>query len=128
MDSGGVALTLTCGTILRFPLQKGSNLPIMRTQEALNKPKSKCVHVPIRNPSINAMQFLCSTTYVIFMTGTILHSVDEPLVMVSSLAAEDVVFKQANISLSPEQKELLLWHYRIGRINIKHVQSLLQKP
>ena len=61
------------------------------------------------------------------MTGTLLHSVDGPSVMVSPSAAEDAVFKQANINLSPEQKELLLWHYRLGHINIKHVQSLLQK-
>ena len=100
----------------------------MLTQEALNKPKSKCVHVPIQNPIINAMQFLCSTTYAIFMTGTLLYSVDEPSVLVSSSAAEAAVFKQANINLSPEQKELLLWHYRLGHINIKYVQSLLQKP
>ena len=99
LDSGGVALTLTCGTILRFPLQKGSNLPIMLTQEALNKPKSKCAHVPICNPIINLLQFLCSTMKVIFMTGTTLHSVDEPSVLVSSSASEDAVFKQANINL-----------------------------
>jgi hypothetical protein len=30
--------------------------------------------------------------------------------------------------LSPEQKELLLWHYRLGHIGIARVQSLLQKP
>ena len=53
-----------------FSLQKGSNLPIMLTQKALNQPKSTCVHVPFFNPVINEMQFLCTTTYEIFMTGT----------------------------------------------------------
>ena len=33
LDSEGIAMTLTCGTILRFPLQKGSNLPIILTQK-----------------------------------------------------------------------------------------------
>ena len=40
----------------------------------------------------------------------------------------DAVFKQANINLTPKQREFLLWHYRLGHIGIKHVQSLLQKP
>ena len=114
LDPTGVALTLTCGTFLRFLLQKGTNLPIMLTQEALNKPKSKYARVPIRNPIINLLQFLCSTTYAIFMISTILHSVDELSVLVSSSASEDAVFKQANINLSPEQRELLLWHYRLS--------------
>ena len=81
------SLTFTCGTIFRFPIQKESNLPIMLSQEALNKPKSKCVHVTIRNPIINAMQFLCSTTHAIFMTGILLHYVDKPSVLVTSSAA-----------------------------------------
>ena len=100
----------------------------MLTQQTLNKPKSKCAHVPIHNPIINSLQLLYSTTYAIFMIGTILHSVDQPSVLISSSASEDVVSKQANINLSPEQQELLLWHYRLGHISIKHVQSLLQKP
>ena len=127
LDSTGVALTLTCGTILRFPLQEGSNLPIMLTQKALNKPKSKCAHVATPNPIINALQFLTSTTYTVFMTGPLLHYVDEPSVFTSPSASEDAVFKQSNINLSPEQRELLLWHYQLGHINIKHVKSLLQK-
>ena len=95
----------------------------MLTQKALNQPKSTCVHVPFVNSVINVIQFLCTTAYEIFMTGTLFHSVDEPSIMVSPSAAEDAVFKQVNINLSPEQKELLLWHYRLGHINIKHVQS-----
>ena len=41
---------------------------------------------------------------------------------------KDAVFKQSNANLTYEQRKLLLWHYRLGHINIKHVQSLLQKP
>ena len=80
----------------------------MLTQQALQKPKLRCAHIPTRNPFINSLQFLCSTTYVIFMTGTILHSVDEPSVLTSPSASEDAVLKQDNINLSPEQRELLL--------------------
>ena len=127
LDSTGIALTLTCGTILRFPLQNGSNLPIMLTQQSLHKPKSTCTpHIPICNPIINSLQFLCSTTYTILMTGTILHLVDKPSVLTS--LSEDAVLKQANINIFPEQPELLLQHYELEHINIKHVQSLLQKP
>ena len=128
LDSKGITLNLTCGTVLRYPLQKGSNLPIMLTQKALNQPKATCVHAPFVDPVINVMQFLCTTMYKIFMTGTLFQSVDELSIMVSPSAAEDAVFKQININLSPEQKELLLWHYQPGHINIKHVQSLLQNP
>ena len=129
LDSEGIAMTLTCGTILRFPLQKGSNLPIMLTQKALNESTSKCgAHVATSNPIINGLQFLVSTTYTVFMTGTLFHSVAEPSVFVLPTASEDAVFKQANINLSPDQRELLLWHYRLGHINMKWVQSLLQKP
>ena len=73
LDSKGIALSLTCGTILPVPLQKGSNLPIMLTQKALNQPKSTCVHVPFVDPLINVIQFLCTTTYEIFLTGTLFH-------------------------------------------------------
>ena len=56
LDSKGIAMTLTCGTILRFPLQKGSNLPIMLTQKALNESTSKCgAHIAIPNPIVNAL-------------------------------------------------------------------------
>jgi hypothetical protein len=41
---------------------------------------------------------------------------------------DDAVLKQANSNLSPEQKELLLWHHRLGHVGITRVQSLLQKP
>ena len=98
----------------------------MLTQKALNQSKSTSAHSTFVDPLINVMQFLCTTTYKIFMTGALFHSVvDGPSIMVLPSAAEDAVFKRANINLSPEQKELLLWHYRLGRLNIKHVQSLL---
>ena len=77
LDSIEVALTLTCRTILQFSLQAGSNLPIMLTQKALQRSKSTCTpHVPTTNPTVNSLTFLCPTTYTIFMTGTILHSIE----------------------------------------------------
>ena len=119
----GVELTFTCRTILRFLLQKGSNLPIMLTEQALHKPKSTCAHVPPYIQIISSPHFLCSKTYVIFVTSTLLHSVDEQSVFTSS--SEDAVLKQANIKISPEQGKLLLWYYRLAYINIKNIQFLL---
>ena len=104
LDSRRIALTLTCGNILRFPLQKESNLPMMLTQKALNKSTSKYAahHVATPNQIINTLQLLVSTTYRVFMTGTLLHSVTEPSVFTSPIASEDTVFKQANINLFPD--------------------------
>lgn len=51
LNSTGIALTLTCGTILCFSLQARSNLPTIFTQKALQKLKSTCTrHVPTTNP------------------------------------------------------------------------------
>jgi hypothetical protein len=74
----------------------------------------------------NILSFICSTTYDNFVHGTIFH-----LQHAGAMAAvinDDAVLKQANSNLSPGQKELLLWHYRLGHIGIAQVQSLLQKP
>lgn len=116
LDSSGISLTLTCGTIFRFSLQSGNNLSIMLTQKALQK---SCIapHVLHKNPIINPLTFLCSATYAVFKTGAIFHFVRSPSVLNSP-----------SVSLSQEQRELLFWHYQLGHINIKHVQSLLQKP
>ena len=83
-------------------------------------------HVPNTNSIVNSLTFLCSTTYAIFMTGTILHSVKAPSILTS--ASGDTVFKQDNVNLTSKQRELLLWQYWLGYINIKHVQFLWQKP
>ena len=80
----------------------------MLTQKALPK---LCIapHVPHTNSIINSLTFLYSTTYTVFMTGTILYLVETPSVLVS--ASKDAVLKQNNVNLTSEQRELLLWHY-----------------
>jgi hypothetical protein len=120
---------MPCGTDLIFPIQPGSNLPIMLTQQALHRSSSSNIrssHKPSLNTMSNILSFICSTTYDNFVHGTIFH-----LQHAGAMAAvinDDAVLKQANSNLSPEQKELLLWHYRLGHIGISWVQSLLQKP
>jgi hypothetical protein len=120
---------MPCGTDLKFPIQPGSNLPIMLTRQALHRSSSSSVrssHKPPLNTMPNILSFICSTTYDNFVHGTIFH-----LQHAGAMAAvinDDAVLKQANSNLSLEQKELLLWHYRLGHICIARVQSLLQKP
>jgi len=41
LDPFGLLLTLACGTTLKFPIQKGSKLPMMLTHKALHPINSK---------------------------------------------------------------------------------------
>jgi hypothetical protein len=123
---------MPCGTNLKFPIQPGSNLPIMLTRQALHRSRTKSCNLnrPHQSPSLdtmsNILSSICSTTYDHFVHGAVFH-----LQHASAMAAvvcDDAVLKHANNNLSPEQKELLLWHHRLGHIGIARVQSLLQKP
>jgi hypothetical protein len=122
---------MPCGTNLKFPIQPGSNLPIMLTRQALHRSQTSSSkfcppHKPSLNTMSNVLSFICSTTYDHFVHGTLFH-----LQHAGAMAAviyDDAVLKHANTNLSPEQKELLLWHYCLGHIGIARVQSLLQKP
>ena len=38
------------------------------------------------------------------------------------------LLSESNLNLRPEQKELSLWHCKLGHINMKRVQSILAKP
>jgi hypothetical protein len=78
------------------------------------------------NKTSNVLSFICSTTYDIFVHGTIFHL--QHAGAMAAVVCDDAVLKQAKNNLSSEQKELLLWHYRLGHIGISRVQSLLQKP
>jgi hypothetical protein len=129
LDIDGITLHMPCGTDLKFPIQPGSNLPIMLTRQALHWSSSSNVrssHKPSLNTMSNILSFICSTTYDNFVHGTIFHS--QHAGAMAAVINDDAVLKQANSNLSPEQKELLLWHYRLGHIGIARVQSLLQKP
>jgi hypothetical protein len=128
LDSTGITLTMSCGTTLKFPIQEGSNLPIMLTQDALSQSRlSNCkpIHVASRLSYLNIMSFLCTSTFDQFTKEASFRLSNES-VFLSPL--DDAVFKKANWNLSTAQQELLLWHYRLGHINLPHVQSLLQKP
>jgi hypothetical protein len=123
---------MPCGTNLNFPIQPGSNLPIMLTRQALHGSRTGSSHLkPLHKPSLNTMSnvlsFICSTTYDHFVHGAVFHL--QHAGAMAAAVCDDAILKQANNNLSSsEQKELLLWHYRLGHIGISRVQSLLQKP
>jgi hypothetical protein len=131
LNIDGIALNMTCGTVLNFPIQPGSNLPIMLTKQSLQRGRDNSTFTkPLHKPSIdslsNLVSFLCSKTYDYFVHGTVFHFQHSGAM--AAVICDDAVLKQANNNISPEQKELLLWHYRLGHIGFGHVQSLLQKP
>jgi hypothetical protein len=124
---------MPCGTSLKFPIQPGSNLPIMLTRQALHRSRTrtsssnfKPSHKPSLNTMSNILSFICSSTYDRFVHGSIFHL--QYAGAMTAVISDDAVLKQANSNLSPEQKELLSWHYRLGHIGISRVQTLLQKP
>ena len=131
LNINGIFLHMPCGTTLKFPIQPGSNLPIMLTRQALHRSRTKsCNFKPSHKSSLNTisnvLSFICSSTYDHFVHGTVFHL--QHAGAMAAVVNDDAVLKQANSNLSPEQKELLLWHYRLGHIGIARVQTLLQKP
>jgi hypothetical protein len=122
---------MPCGTNLKFPIQPGSNLPIMLTRQALHCSRTssssiKPQHKPSLNNMSNIFSFICSTTYDHFVHGAVFHL--QHTGAMAAVVCDDAVLKQANSNISLEQKELLLWHHRLGHIGLSRVQSLFQKP
>jgi hypothetical protein len=131
LNADGLALHMACGTVLNFPIQPGSHLPIMLTRQSLqrgrdNSGSNKPLHKPSLNHMSNILSFICSTTYDAFVHGAVFHL--QHAGAMAAVVSDDAVLKNHNTNLSPEQKELLLWHYRLGHIGFGKVQSYLQKP
>jgi hypothetical protein len=76
----GIFLHMPCGTNLQFPIQPGSNLPIMLTRQALHRSRTssssnfKPSHKPFLNTMSNVLSLICSTTYDQFVHGAVFHS------------------------------------------------------
>jgi hypothetical protein len=100
LNVGGIFLHMPCGTSLKFPIQPGSNLPIMLTRQALHQSCTqssssnfKPSHKPSLNTMSNILSFICSTTYDHFVHGTVFH-----LQHAGDMAAvinDDAVLKQS---------------------------------
>jgi hypothetical protein len=132
LNIDGIFLHMPCGTSLKFSIQPGSNLPIMLTCQRLQRSRTESCndnrphHKPSLDTMTNVLSSICSTTYDHFVHGAVFHL--QHVGAMVAVICDDAVLKHANNNLSSEQKELLLWHHRLGHIGIARVQSLLQKP
>ena len=120
LNSRGINLVLSCGTRLFFPVNSGSNLPIMLTESALNKGNKKGTFTTFHlqdkymfQPSADRINLQLLSNQLSIFQSTILDQ---------SLLSRD------NINLSPSSKELLLWHCRLGHADFQRILSILAKP
>mmetsp|Transcript_15113 Transcript_15113/g.42020 ORF Transcript_15113/g.42020 Transcript_15113/m.42020 type:complete len:231 (-) Transcript_15113:961-1653(-) len=114
-------------------MEQGSNLPLMLTHRALHpnatkhtgKPSQKH-HVPVSDRFVNLARYLCSEAFsMIDHTST--FSYLGTLAMPSTAIQNGSTLQKSNWTLTIEQRQLLLWHNRLGHINFGHVQRLLAK-
>jgi GAG-pre-integrase domain len=94
----GLSWTLSDSTILRFPYAGGSNLPIMLT-----------------NPD---------SALTVGLSHYDVQLLSNPAVATTFVTVAD----ETNQNLTMAQKELLLWHWRLGHINFQWIQMLVAKP
>jgi hypothetical protein len=120
LKKNGVHLVLSCGARLFFPINCGSNLPVMLTETALNKGNKKgtftIFHLQDKlnfQPSADQINLQLLANQLSIFQATILDK---------SLLSRD------NINLSPSSKELLLWHCRLGHADFQRILSILAKP
>jgi hypothetical protein len=104
IDHNGIAFTLKCGTLLRFPFNKGNNLPFMLTERALQSRKES---------------HLTSSSLVVLS--------NRELTAYNSLIDRSV-FNRDNFNLNPAQQELLKWHCRWCHCDLNRVRMILSRP
>jgi hypothetical protein len=103
IDHTGTSLTLKCGTVLHFPINKSNNLPFMLTEASLrSKNKSNLLS------TVNSFSTHNNSTY-------------------SSLIDRSV-FNRDNYNLNPAQQELLKWHCRWCHCDMNRVRMILSRP
>lgn len=132
VSNDDATLEISKTTTLRFPIQQTNKLPLMLTHQALHpaEPTTQQRHSSTANRFTNFANFLCSEAFNYFnkeMSFVYNNSVPAPRRM-DDIKDIQSVLKQSNWNLTDEQRELLLWHSRLGHIGFKQVQSLLAKP
>ena len=110
LDSSGLQLTLTCGTVLHFSINKSNNLLFILTQASLDKRRTL--------PNSNLNLKISTTSSGIYNSGVEIHN---------NLIGHSI-FKRDNINLGPSQQELLKWHCRWSHVNLDQVRMILAKP
>lgn len=135
VDSKGAKLSLACGTCLSFPLNSSSNLPIMLTEGMLNSTKSTnftsfiagdSAFQPTRNSSSIPRYSPIRSSFIPFLINLV--SLDTEGIRALPKFIDRNILSQRNWNLSPPQKELLLWHQRLGHADLSRIQGLLSKP
>ena len=101
IDHNGIRFTLKCGTVLRFPFNKGNNLPFMLTETSLRARKRS---------------HLTSSVQVLSSKGMYTSLIDRS------------VFNRDNFNLNPAQQELLKWHCRWCHCDFNRVRMILARP
>jgi hypothetical protein len=104
INNNGIAFTLKCGTLLRFPFNKGNNLPFMLTERSLK--------------SRQGSHFTSSLNVISDREGAAYNN---------SLIDRSV-FNRDNFNLNPAQQELLKWHCRWCHCDLNRVRMILSKP
>jgi len=96
-------LNIPNGSPLEFPWQPVSKLPLMLTESMLAGGSN--------NKSLSTMH--------VFNLADELNDVPEP---------KPSVLRPSNLNLTGSQKELLLWHHRLGHAGLQRIQALLGQP
>ena len=119
LDKDGTYLTLATGIHVHFPVQANNNLPFMLTQKAISSQhkSNKLPHSANVNIFQNIFNLLFSSTHDLFRNSTVDVSTSKQFLA----PADDAIFKIANWNLTPAQKELILWHYRLDHLAMPHV-------
>ena len=112
---------------LKFPIQADSHLPLMLTEQALHPTTPQRTHLQNINRFTNFVNFLCSEAFIYF-DKEVSFTFNNTLPEQSNLADIQPVLKRSNWNLSEAQRELILWHNRLGHIGFKQVQAMLSKP
>ena len=132
LDPFGIALKMACGKVLKFPIQKGCNLPMMLTNKALHQGDISNAtelkkHSRGGDRFANFVSFVTSATFVYFNHKATFH-LPTSIAIPSKIEEDGPTLAKKNWNLDDPQRELCLWHQRLGHINFKHVKSLLAKP
>ena len=120
LKDGSIILILSCGTRLKFPISRGSNLPIMLTEAALNRGN--------KNGTFTTFHIQDQTSFQPSADRMNLQLLTDQLSVYQTTILDKCLLRQDNINLSPSSKELLLWHCRLGHAEFQRILSILAKP
>ena len=119
--------------VIQVPIESGTNLPMMRDVSTTGKEKEQAR--PYFARSLRMHQHFSGSFFGRWRTTYCCEGEDEesyeftPFMHYSGRSQmeefNNCVSGERNPNLSPGQKELLTWHYRLG-ISLRHVQYLMQ--